>query len=260
MTEMVVDHGVREDWTMHLPLLLHALFLGEVIDLNDVLMLKPTRYPCLTVPRILICSRLYWGTKINVWQWERNSWRNKRPWYKLWFLLQVWITTVQRFSNTASVFFSTCSSHCRAITTSRPSPPSCCRHVRSMAQRPWPASQVLSWTTYLQVKISVQYSQACCRLFPPLQHKHGIILFGGMCFLSQQSMFGHRAKNNTEHKGHQKSWLKHSILLFLTSYFNWSHLLPLTCAVLITVPPTNNCSCKRQGITKWQDCLNIALQ
>lgn len=36
MTEMVVDHGVREDWTMHLPLLLHALFLGEVIDLNDV--------------------------------------------------------------------------------------------------------------------------------------------------------------------------------------------------------------------------------
>eukprot|EP00066_Takifugu_rubripes_P017617 XP_011606883.1 PREDICTED: LOW QUALITY PROTEIN: protein furry homolog [Takifugu rubripes] len=28
MTEMVVDHGVREDWTMHLPLLLHALFLG----------------------------------------------------------------------------------------------------------------------------------------------------------------------------------------------------------------------------------------
>ncbi|KAM9318138.1 protein furry homolog isoform 2-T2 [Pholidichthys leucotaenia] len=28
MTEMVVDHSVREDWTMHLPLLLHALFLG----------------------------------------------------------------------------------------------------------------------------------------------------------------------------------------------------------------------------------------
>lgn len=29
MTEMVVDHSVREDWIMHLPLLLHALFLGE---------------------------------------------------------------------------------------------------------------------------------------------------------------------------------------------------------------------------------------
>ncbi|XP_061575672.1 protein furry homolog isoform X2 [Cololabis saira] len=28
MTEMVVDHSVREDWTIHLPLLLHALFLG----------------------------------------------------------------------------------------------------------------------------------------------------------------------------------------------------------------------------------------
>lgn len=29
MTEMVVDHSVREDWIMHLPLLLHALFLGQ---------------------------------------------------------------------------------------------------------------------------------------------------------------------------------------------------------------------------------------
>ncbi|XP_008307519.1 protein furry homolog isoform X2 [Cynoglossus semilaevis] len=28
MTEMVVDHSVREDWAVHLPLLLHALFLG----------------------------------------------------------------------------------------------------------------------------------------------------------------------------------------------------------------------------------------
>lgn len=31
MTEMVVDHSVREDWIMHLPLLLHALFLGEFV-------------------------------------------------------------------------------------------------------------------------------------------------------------------------------------------------------------------------------------
>ncbi|XP_054884162.1 protein furry homolog isoform X2 [Poeciliopsis prolifica] len=28
MTELVVDHGVREDWALHLPLILHALFLG----------------------------------------------------------------------------------------------------------------------------------------------------------------------------------------------------------------------------------------
>uniref|UniRef100_A0A4W4FZ09 Protein furry homolog n=1 Tax=Electrophorus electricus TaxID=8005 RepID=A0A4W4FZ09_ELEEL len=28
MTEMVVDHSVREDWALHLPLLLHALYLG----------------------------------------------------------------------------------------------------------------------------------------------------------------------------------------------------------------------------------------
>lgn len=28
MTEMVVDHSVRADWAVHLPLLLHALFLG----------------------------------------------------------------------------------------------------------------------------------------------------------------------------------------------------------------------------------------
>uniref|UniRef100_A0AAZ3RNK1 Furry homolog b (Drosophila) n=1 Tax=Oncorhynchus tshawytscha TaxID=74940 RepID=A0AAZ3RNK1_ONCTS len=33
MTEMVVDHSVREDWALHLPLLLHALFLGTVPSL-----------------------------------------------------------------------------------------------------------------------------------------------------------------------------------------------------------------------------------
>lgn len=32
MTEMVVDHSVREDWALHLPLLLHALFLGMLSD------------------------------------------------------------------------------------------------------------------------------------------------------------------------------------------------------------------------------------
>uniref|UniRef100_A0A8C7N877 FRY microtubule binding protein n=1 Tax=Oncorhynchus kisutch TaxID=8019 RepID=A0A8C7N877_ONCKI len=34
MTEMVVDHSVREDWALHLPLLLHALFLGTVTSLS----------------------------------------------------------------------------------------------------------------------------------------------------------------------------------------------------------------------------------
>lgn len=66
---------------------------------------------------------------------------------------QAWITTVQRCLSTASVFSSTCSSLCRAIITSRPSPRFCCKHVRSMALRPWLASQVHSWTTYPQVKI-----------------------------------------------------------------------------------------------------------
>lgn len=32
MTEMVVDHSVREDWALHLPLLLHALFLGKFLS------------------------------------------------------------------------------------------------------------------------------------------------------------------------------------------------------------------------------------
>lgn len=39
MTEMVVDHSVREDWAMHLPLLLHALFLGE-FTLQSVIHVK----------------------------------------------------------------------------------------------------------------------------------------------------------------------------------------------------------------------------
>jgi len=29
MTELVVDHSVKEDWALHLPLLLHACFLGQ---------------------------------------------------------------------------------------------------------------------------------------------------------------------------------------------------------------------------------------
>lgn len=34
MTEMVVDHSVREDWALHLPLLIHALFLGRCNYIN----------------------------------------------------------------------------------------------------------------------------------------------------------------------------------------------------------------------------------
>lgn len=40
MTEMVVDHSVREDWALHLPLLLHALFLGNNTSLLQLLTLS----------------------------------------------------------------------------------------------------------------------------------------------------------------------------------------------------------------------------
>lgn len=36
MTEMVVDHSVREDWALHLPLLLHALFLGGCLQYTQL--------------------------------------------------------------------------------------------------------------------------------------------------------------------------------------------------------------------------------
>uniref|UniRef100_A0A8D3BRH4 FRY microtubule binding protein n=1 Tax=Scophthalmus maximus TaxID=52904 RepID=A0A8D3BRH4_SCOMX len=38
MTEMVVDHSVREDWALHLPLLLHALFLGRITHLPEAML------------------------------------------------------------------------------------------------------------------------------------------------------------------------------------------------------------------------------
>uniref|UniRef100_A0A8L0DRI2 Protein furry homolog n=1 Tax=Oncorhynchus mykiss TaxID=8022 RepID=A0A8L0DRI2_ONCMY len=50
MTEMVVDHSVREDWALHLPLLLHALFLGTVPSL------------CLCLSR----SRTAWSTVLSI--------------------------------------------------------------------------------------------------------------------------------------------------------------------------------------------------
>uniref|UniRef100_A0AAZ3PWP9 Furry homolog b (Drosophila) n=1 Tax=Oncorhynchus tshawytscha TaxID=74940 RepID=A0AAZ3PWP9_ONCTS len=47
MTEMVVDHSVREDWALHLPLLLHALFLG-------------------TVPSLCLCLSVAWSTVLSI--------------------------------------------------------------------------------------------------------------------------------------------------------------------------------------------------
>lgn len=64
--------------------------------------------------------------------------------------LQAWITAVQRCLSTANVSSSTCSSRCPVTTTSRPSPPSCCR--RSTAPRLSPANRVCSPSIYLQVK------------------------------------------------------------------------------------------------------------
>lgn len=73
-------------------------------------------------------------------------------WKRLCSFPQAWITTVQRCSSTANVSSSTCLSHCPVTTTSRPSPQSCCRHVRSMAPRPWPANRVFRRSIYRQVK------------------------------------------------------------------------------------------------------------
>lgn len=45
--------------------------------------------------------------------------------------------------------------------------------------------------------------------------------------LSGEKIFGHCAKSNIEHRGHQRSRLKHSIVLFLSSCPNWGQLLGL---------------------------------
>lgn len=108
MTEMVVDHSVSEDWIMHLPLLLHALFLGEFP-------ITPTQNA----------------------RSRHHAPNCPAP-------LQAWITTVLRSSSTASVSSSTCSSLCPATTASRPSPRSCCRPVNSTGPRPWRANPALS--------------------------------------------------------------------------------------------------------------------
>lgn len=60
--------------------------------------------------------------------------------------------------------------------------------------------------------------------------------FGWICSLSEEKIFGHCAKSSIEHRGHQRSWLKHSIVLFLNSCPNWSHLLILAQAGLAPLP------------------------
>uniref|UniRef100_A0A3B3B987 Furry homolog a (Drosophila) n=1 Tax=Oryzias melastigma TaxID=30732 RepID=A0A3B3B987_ORYME len=68
MTEMVVDHSVREDWTIHLPLLLHALFLGmdhyrpEVFEhckrlLLHLLITLPCNSNCQAIASVLLQTR-----------------------------------------------------------------------------------------------------------------------------------------------------------------------------------------------------------
>lgn len=74
--------------------------------------------------------------------------------------------------------------------------------------------------------------------------------FGWIHSLSEEKIFGHFAKSNIEHRGHQRSWLKHSIVLFLNSCPNWSHLLMLAQAGL--PPHANNCLDKCQEITNGQ--------
>ncbi|XP_068601710.1 protein furry homolog [Brachionichthys hirsutus] len=74
MTEMVVDHSVREDWINHLPLLLHALFLGmdhyrpEVFEhskrlLLHLLIMLSCNSNLQSVASVLLLTRDLNGTK-----------------------------------------------------------------------------------------------------------------------------------------------------------------------------------------------------
>uniref|UniRef100_A0A8C8DTF0 Furry homolog a (Drosophila) n=2 Tax=Oryzias sinensis TaxID=183150 RepID=A0A8C8DTF0_9TELE len=68
MAEMVVDHSIKEDWTIHLPLLLHALFLGmdhyrpEVFEhckrlLLHLLITLPCNSNCQAIASVLLQTR-----------------------------------------------------------------------------------------------------------------------------------------------------------------------------------------------------------
>ncbi|KAB5550606.1 hypothetical protein PHYPO_G00055700 [Pangasianodon hypophthalmus] len=57
MTELVVDHSVKEDWSVHLPLLLHALFLG--MDHCRPEVFEHCKHLLLHLLLTLSCSRIF---------------------------------------------------------------------------------------------------------------------------------------------------------------------------------------------------------
>ncbi|XP_047676848.1 protein furry homolog isoform X4 [Tachysurus fulvidraco] len=57
MTELVVDHSVKEDWSLHLPLLLHALFLG--MDHCRPEVFEHSKHLLLHLLLTLSCSRTF---------------------------------------------------------------------------------------------------------------------------------------------------------------------------------------------------------
>lgn len=60
---------------------------------------------------------------------------------------------------------------------------------------------------------------------------------GGYVPYLGEKIFGHHAKSNIECTGHQRSWLKHSVVLFLPSCPNWGHLLSSDRLVWLTSSP-----------------------
>uniref|UniRef100_A0A4W6FJ93 FRY microtubule binding protein n=1 Tax=Lates calcarifer TaxID=8187 RepID=A0A4W6FJ93_LATCA len=69
MTEMVVDHSVREDWALHLPLLLHALFLGRY-KLKCVCEISLWCTLCALCTYLSACVTCMWC----YWWWVYSAW------------------------------------------------------------------------------------------------------------------------------------------------------------------------------------------
>lgn len=81
MTEMVVDHSVREDWIMHLPLLLHALFLGEfTMDQHGMCTVRKIQMQIFRqTDCVVICSfAVNTGLIQAVRQCQIKMWRDER--------------------------------------------------------------------------------------------------------------------------------------------------------------------------------------
>ncbi|XP_077578955.1 protein furry homolog [Stigmatopora nigra] len=81
LTELVVDHGVREDWAAHLPLLLHAAILGmdhrraEVLEHSKRLLLHLATALCQWRPAVRLSPRshsLTCGTPDVVGEWRTS--------------------------------------------------------------------------------------------------------------------------------------------------------------------------------------------